>query len=258
MLTSAKIKSKLEEYSKDELIELLYETVNAIKDAQTYVLVKLEGEPAILEILDKSKKQIYKEFYPTRGLPKLRVVKVEEILLEMKKIGNGTIWPIELLVYFCEVAAQFISKEGDIFEDMGDCFTDTYEEVVQMLNKEKTAELYERYNDRLKVIANTSGCECWGIHDVLSCSYSDLIGVDHDEQNDDADNSHGVISYAAMSMWLKIPEDVRQKYIRNVWCGKCVSTTTIQDLSVQWDMHGIILQGDCSNCGHQVARFIER
>lgn len=73
----------------------------------------------------------------------------------------------ELMVYFCEVAVQSIHENGDIFEDMGVFFTDAYEAVVQTLNKEKTPDLYEKYQDRVKAIVDTKNYECWGIHDSL-------------------------------------------------------------------------------------------
>lgn len=46
-------------------------------------------------------------------------------------------------------------------------------------------------------------------------------------------------------------------YIDNALCVKCNGTTTIQDYSVNLDTHGIILQGRCPECEHQVARYIE-
>lgn len=84
------------------------------------------------------------------------------------------------MVYFCEVAVQYIHDEGDIFENMGDYFTDTYEKVIQTLNKEKTPDLYERYKERLKAIVNKPDCHCWGIHDSLADSYSVLKWIEDD------------------------------------------------------------------------------
>lgn len=72
----------------------MFETVKANKDAQAYVSVKLEVEPAILEIFDASKEQIHKEFYPTRGFPKLRAAKVRQVLSEMKTIDKDMIWGV--------------------------------------------------------------------------------------------------------------------------------------------------------------------
>lgn len=182
-------------------------------------------------MLENCKQSIYKQFYPTRGLPKLRVTAVEQAISDMRNAGKETIWMFELMVYFCEVAVQYIHENGDIFEDMGDCFTDAYEAVVQMLNKEKTSDLYEKYQDRVKAIVNTTNCECWGIHDSLKGSYSALKWIDHDEEEEDSDVSD-VISHAAMSKWLKISEDTRQKYIHNVWCRGCSDITAIKDFSV--------------------------
>ncbi|WP_036736697.1 DUF6155 family protein [Paenibacillus zanthoxyli] len=175
------IKRKLQDFSKEELIELVAEAVRISKDARSYVSIKLEGEAALLEKVVAAKDQIYKEFNPIRGFPKLRPSKVKQIFTEMNRLGKGTSCPFELMVYFCEVAVQYIHDEGDIFENMGDCFTDTYEKVIQILNKEKTPDLYERYKDRLKAIANKPDCHCWGIHDSLAGSYSVLKWIEDDE-----------------------------------------------------------------------------
>ncbi|MCZ8516140.1 DUF6155 family protein [Paenibacillus filicis] len=255
-LTAAQLKQKLNELSKEDIIELFGETFKANKDARAFVSVKLQGEKALGVLIEEYKEKIRKEFYPARGLPKLRVTVVEKAIAEMKVVGKGTIWLFDLMVYFCEIAVQYIHENGDIFEDMGDLFTDAYEAVIQSLNEEETPDLYCKYKERVKAIVDTTGCECWGIHDSLEGSYSMLKWVDQDEEDEIA-NAPGIISYAAMNKWLKIPEEIRQKYIHNVWCGKCSGVTTISDFSVQLDNYGIMLQGSCSNCGHQVARVIE-
>lgn len=98
----------------------------------------------------------------------------------MSKIAKGTVWPFELRVYFAETAVQSIHEDGDIFENMGDYFTDTYDKIIRMLNKEKKLDLYDKYKDRLKAIMETKNCDCWGIHDSLQGSYSDLKWIESD------------------------------------------------------------------------------
>lgn len=258
ILSVSQLKRNLKELTQEEMIEFMIDVVKSNKDIQSFVSVKLQGEHAIEQLFEDCKQKIYTEFYPTRGLPKLRVAVVGKAISDMKNVGKGTFWLLELMIYFCEIAVQHIHENGDIFEDMGDLFTDTYEAVIQTLNKEKTPNLYEKYHDRVIAIFKTTGCECWGIHDSLEGSYSMLKWADHDEEDKEEDNVSGIISYAAMNKRLKIPEDARQKYISNVWCGRCLGMTTIKDFSVHLDTHGIILQGNCSNCGHQIARFIEK
>ncbi|MBB3111991.1 hypothetical protein FHS18_004059 [Paenibacillus phyllosphaerae] len=67
----------------------------------------------------------------------------------------------------------------------------------------------------------------------------------------------GVVSFAAMSKWLELPEHVRELYISNVWCGSCSGVTTIKDYNVQIEKFGIVLRGKCAKCEHSVARVVE-
>jgi len=91
------------------------------------------------------------------------------------------------MVYFAETAVQSIHEEGDIFEDMGDYFTDTYQEIIQRVNREKTPELYNQYKERLRAIADTKNCECWGIQDSLEGSYSDLKWLEVGQEDNEVD-----------------------------------------------------------------------
>jgi len=60
----------------------------------------------------------------------------------------------------------------------------------------------------------------------------------------------------AEKKWRKIPKEMRQRLLSNVFCPKCMETT-IEDYSVFDDEHGILLQGKCKTCGGKVARLIE-
>ena len=187
MLTITELKKRLKELPREEVVGLLVETLKINKDAQTFVSVKLQGEKAILELVKEYKEKVRQEFYPDRGDPKMRVAKVREVISDLNKIAKETIWPLELMVFFAETAVQSIHEDGDIFEDMGDYFTDTYEEIIQRINKEKTPELYNQYKERLKAIAETKNCECWGIQDSLEGSYSDLKWLEDDPEDNEVD-----------------------------------------------------------------------
>lgn len=180
-LNLLEIKKKLHDFSKDELIEMVAESIRISKDARAYVSFRLEGEAGLLEWATEAKAQIDKEFNPTRGFPKMRLATVRKIFTEVNRLGKGTIWPLEVMVFFCETASDYIHYEGDIFEYMGDFFTDTYEKVIRLLNKEKTPDLFEKYQARLEAIAKKPNCHCWGIQDSLVGSYTEIRWVDEDE-----------------------------------------------------------------------------
>jgi len=73
LLTLTQLKRKLNEHSKDEVIELFVEILRGDKEARTLVSVKFQGETAVLELIKEYKEKIRKKFDPPRGFPKLRV-----------------------------------------------------------------------------------------------------------------------------------------------------------------------------------------
>jgi len=60
----------------------------------------------------------------------------------------------------------------------------------------------------------------------------------------------------AEKKWRKIPKEMRERLLSNVFCLKC-RVTTIEDYSVFDEDNGILLQGKCKTCGGEVARLIE-
>ena len=71
-----------------------------------------------------------------------------------------------------------------------------------------------------------------------------------------ARRSDTVTDIKALKKWAKVPPEIQQKIIRNVFCSKC-KVTTIVDYSVHDDRFGIALKGKCKKCGAVVARFVE-
>ncbi|MDM5318157.1 hypothetical protein QUF49_19330 [Fictibacillus sp. b24] len=61
----------------------------------------------------------------------------------------------------------------------------------------------------------------------------------------------------ANKKWLSIPKDIRSQLIKNVFCANCMDEVTIVGFTIEDDKHGIVLNGKCQQCGHQVTRFIE-
>jgi len=65
------------------------------------------------------------------------------------------------------------------------------------------------------------------------------------------------IDMKAAQKWSKIPKEIQQKLLDNVWCGGCKGSCTIVDYTMTNDKVGIVLRGQCKKCGGGVARVIE-
>lgn len=66
-----------------------------------------------------------------------------------------------------------------------------------------------------------------------------------------------LISFSANKKWLSIPEEIRKKLERNVYCTNCCDVVQIVNYSVKDSPPGFALEGKCKKCGGDVARFIE-
>jgi hypothetical protein len=61
----------------------------------------------------------------------------------------------------------------------------------------------------------------------------------------------------ANQIWQKVPENIKPKIIKNVWCGHCLGVTTIIKYHGYVDSGSLILKGVCEKCGNEVARLVE-
>lgn len=60
----------------------------------------------------------------------------------------------------------------------------------------------------------------------------------------------------ALKKWAKVPSNIQQLLIDNVYCSKC-GISTIVDYGIHNDRFGLVLKGSCKKCGGSVARFVE-
>lgn len=69
---------------------------------------------------------------------------------------------------------------------------------------------------------------------------------------------NNVSDIAALRKWNNIPEDIRKKLLQNVLCGNCGVTAIAPGYTMTYKKGlGILLNGSCAKCGHDVSRVIE-
>lgn len=68
----------------------------------------------------------------------------------------------------------------------------------------------------------------------------------------------GDISFSPKRKWEAIPQEFREKIIRNVWCTRCRDVVEILDYKVYSAEPDIVLRGRCAVCSGEVARVVEQ
>lgn len=65
-----------------------------------------------------------------------------------------------------------------------------------------------------------------------------------------------VTDFGAVQKWTKIPRNIKQHILENVFCSSC-GITTIVEYTLHDGKLDILLKGKCSKCGMNVARLVE-
>lgn len=65
-----------------------------------------------------------------------------------------------------------------------------------------------------------------------------------------------IIDFKAARKWAKLPKDIQELLLNNVFCANC-GVTRIVDYDMHDHKFGILLQGKCIKCDSDVARLIE-
>ncbi|MBP1934294.1 hypothetical protein [Ammoniphilus resinae] len=66
-----------------------------------------------------------------------------------------------------------------------------------------------------------------------------------------------VIDFKAAQKWAKLPKDIQEIVVNNVYCSTC-GVTTIVKYTIHDDKLGVLLKGKCKKCGEDVARLVEK
>lgn len=61
----------------------------------------------------------------------------------------------------------------------------------------------------------------------------------------------------ARKLWERIPKNIREELLANVWCATCRNMTSITDYAGNVEKGDLILEGKCKQCCNDVARLIE-
>ena len=61
----------------------------------------------------------------------------------------------------------------------------------------------------------------------------------------------------AMKQQNKIPSDIQNKLLSNVFCSHCKQAVTIVDFSAQVLDGNLLFAGKCKTCNNKVSRLIE-
>ena len=169
-LTIAELKKILKSKSNDELIKEIVELYKKFPDVKDYYSSNLSTD-GMTEVLEKYKKIVQNEFFPTRGFGKLRLSVARKAVNDFKKISNSSHDIAVIMLHYVENGVEFTNEYGDIDEQFYSSIESMYETALKHITKFNLED--EFYTRCKEVVSDTSGIG-WGFHDCLGdlfCRY---------------------------------------------------------------------------------------
>jgi hypothetical protein len=176
------LKRQLKEYPQKELIELVVEMFKANKEVQNYLSSKFLGDAAIEVLFNQARKKIENEFFPDRGLGKLRLAEAKKEITAFKKATNDEKRTVDLMLFYVESGVDFTNTYGDISEGFYSSMEKMFDQVAMECDRDE--ELYKEFSSRLQSVLSEAGGTGWGFQEALVDSYYTIEWV-HDENNDE-------------------------------------------------------------------------
>lgn len=171
------LKRYLKEASQPELISLIMDCYKMNDEVKKYFQMKLRPEETLTQLYEEAKRTIAYEFYPERGMPKMRLAQAKKAISEFSKLTDDFPKQIDLMLFYVEQGVSFTNDYGDIDERFYNSMASVYSQVVRKLIDHDDVELYYYFHPRIEAAFHeTSGCG-WGFHDDLAYEYYEL--VDH-------------------------------------------------------------------------------
>lgn len=71
---------------------------------------------------------------------------------------------------------------------------------------------------------------------------------------DEFRKGEGTTDLEAYKIWKSWPEERRQMYLHNAFCGNCGMTSFTNEYNIRKDRRGLIVEGTCAKCGGRIRR----
>jgi len=162
------LRHSLAALEKPALIALIKELHDAAAMNRDLLHARLLAGTNDDEILEKYRRRIVEQFFPTRGLiGKLKLGEARTAIREYRKATGNIAGTAELLMTYVENGTRFTHEYGDIDECFYNSIECTLVELANLLRRGGQS-LYPQFAQRLTAVALMSENVGWGLYDAVA------------------------------------------------------------------------------------------
>jgi len=125
------------------------------------------------EALEKYRGKIVEQFFPSRGVGKLKLGEARKAIRDYRKATGNLPGTAELLMTYVENGARFTREYGDIDERFYRSVESALDELAALLRSE-AQRMYPQFRDRLVRVEQMTEGIGWGFHDFVADAVGQL------------------------------------------------------------------------------------
>ena len=165
------VRQHLNTWDKPGLLALVKNLYEASAENRDFVQARCQADAGGGEVLEKYRGKIVTQFFPARGIGKLKLGEARKAIRDYRKATGDLPGTAELLMTYVENGTRFTREYGDIDERFYSSVESALDELAALL-RGAARELYPKFSARLaSAEAMTSGIG-WGFHDYIG----DVVG----------------------------------------------------------------------------------
>ncbi|MEC0231010.1 DUF6155 family protein [Paenibacillus alba] len=179
------VKKHLKTYKAEELISIIIDCYRSSEDVKKYIHMMLEPEGTEDQLFEEAKKKVLQQFFPERGVAKLKLADAKKAISEFGKLSNNPVRTLELMIYYVELGVEFINVYGYFSEPFYNSMASMFYNVNNKIEADSGRGLYDLFHDELEAIVGESKGVGWGLFEQLCEMFCELARNYEDEDEDE-------------------------------------------------------------------------
>ena len=169
------VKKYIKSLERNSLEELVMDLYSARKEAKEYLEYVIR--PNDKGKLEEYRAIITKEFFPTRGEPKMRFSVCRKAVSEYKSLDPAPMFLADLMLYIPECASEIANLYGDMWEQFYDAAENIFKAAMKYISEHH---LQSHFQKRIDIILHNCESSGWGFPDDMWQIYYDYSEGDEE------------------------------------------------------------------------------
>jgi hypothetical protein len=161
------VRQQLATWEKPALLALVKDLYEAAVENRDFIHARCLAGECGGEALEKYRGKIVEQFFPARGVGKLKLGEARQAIRDYLKATGNLAGTAELLMTYVENGARFTREYGDIDERFYSSVEAALDELAALLRGEAPG-VYPQFRDRLARVEEMTDGIGWGFHDFVA------------------------------------------------------------------------------------------